>query len=231
MWTEDSFLPCVDDRYGYQEHSSEYAGIQQKWILYRSAPMYEREEKTFEKNLAKDLDRARTSLRKLCAREFACAPDAHRAAETWLTRHPRYRLRDLAIVTITRKQERKRGRPKNGEPVLLSYRITAEIEHNPEVLAEERRVLGRFALATNDLDLSPDELLANYKEQGAVECGFRFLKDKSFRVAEVFLKKTSRIQALAMVMVLCLFIYALTEFRLRRELERTGETVTSQTKK
>jgi len=55
------------------------------------------------------------------------------------------------------------------------------------------------------------------------------LKDKSFRVAEVFLKKTSRIQALAMV--LCLFIYALTEFRLRRELERNGETVTSQTKK
>jgi transposase len=31
--------------------------------------------------------------------------------------------------------------------------------------------------------------------------------------------------------VLCLFIYALTEFRVRRELERTGETVTSQTKK
>ena len=40
-----------------------------------------------------------------------------------------------------------------------------------------------------------------------------------------------RIQALVMVMVLCLFIYSMTEFRLRRELERTGETVTSQTKK
>ena len=64
-----------------------------------------------------------------------------------------------------------------------------------------------------------------------MERGFRFLKDTSFRVAEIFLKKTSRIQALAMVMVLCLFIYALTEFRVRRELERTGETVTSQTKK
>jgi len=68
--TEDPFLPCTDDRYTYQEHCSEYAGIRQKWVLYRSVPMYEREEKTFEKNLAKDLDRARTSLRKLCAREF-----------------------------------------------------------------------------------------------------------------------------------------------------------------
>ena len=153
------------------------------------------------------------------------------APEKWLERHPRYQFRNLDIATITRKQEKKRGRPKSGEPVQVSYKITAEIEYNPEVLAEERRILGRFVLATNDLELSADELLANYKGQGAVERGFRFLKDKSFRVAEVFLKKTSRIQALAMVMVLCLFIYALTEFQLRRELERTGETVTSQTKK
>lgn len=108
--TEDPFLPCIDDRYTYQEHCSEYAGIRQKWVLYRSVPMYEREEKTFEKNLAKSLDRARTSLRKLCAREFVCAPDAHMAAEKWLERHPRYRFCELDIVTITRKQEKKRGR-------------------------------------------------------------------------------------------------------------------------
>jgi transposase len=229
--TDDPFLPCTDDRYTSQEYSSEYAGIRQKWVLYRSVPMYEREEKTFEKNLAKNLDRARTALRKLCAREFACEPDARRAAELWLNKHPRYQFHILDIATVTRKQEKKRGRPKNGEPVRVSYKILAEIEHNPEVLAEERRILGRFVLATNDPELSADELLANYKGQGAVERGFRFLKDPSFRVAEIFLKKTSRIQALAMVMVLCLFIYALTEFRLRQELMRTGETVTSQTKK
>jgi len=137
--------------------------------------MYEREEKTFEKNLAKDLGRAQTSLRKLCSLEFACAPNARMAAERWLDQHPRYRFRDLEFVTITRKQEKKRGRPKNGEPVLLSYKITAGIEHNPEVLADERRILGRFVLATNDLELSADELLANYKGQSAVERGFRLL--------------------------------------------------------
>ena len=94
-----------------------------------------------------------------------------------------------------------------------------------------KRKLGRFILATNDLDLSPDELLAIYKDPETVERGFRFLKDPSFRVAEIFLKKPSRIQALAKVMLLCLFIYSMTEFRLRRRLHETGETVTSQTKK
>lgn len=64
-----------------------------------------------------------------------------------------------------------------------------------------------------------------------MERGFRFLKDPSFRVAEIFLKKPSRIQALAMIMVLCLHIYAMTEFWLRRELQNDSETVTGQKKK
>jgi len=34
-----------------------------------------------------------------------------------------------------------------------------------------------------------------------------------------------------MIMVLCLFVYAMAEFRLRRNLQETGETVTGQTKK
>jgi len=79
-----------------------------------------------------------------------------------------------------------------------------------------------FVLATNDPELSVDTILTYYKEQGKVEGLFRFLKDKSFRVAEIFLKNNSRIKALAMIMVLCLFIYSMTEFRLRRELARSG---------
>ena len=50
-------------------------------------------------------------------------------------------------------------------------------------------------------------------------------------MAEIFLKKPSRIQALAMVVVLCLFVYAMTSFQLQWELQATGETVTGQTKK
>ena len=34
------------------------------------------------------------------------------------------------------------------------------------------------------------------------------LKDKSFRVVEVFMKKEARIEALSVVMVLCSFVYA-----------------------
>jgi len=225
------FTPCQDLRYSYAEQKVRYADIDQKWVIYHSDPMHERQEKTFVTSLEKDFEITRKSLKKLATHEFICEPDAHAAAEKWLKNHPRYRFKDLSVVPVTHKTRKGRGRPKLDEPVAVSYTLHAEIEHDPAYVQREKRILGRFVLATNDLDLSPDALLQYYKGQGSVERGFRFLKDKSFRVSEVYLKKTSRIQALAMIMVLCLFIYSLVEFQLRRALERTGETVISQTKK
>jgi transposase len=113
----------------------------------------------------------------------------------------------------------------------VTYSISAEIAYDEEALNRLRTELGRFVLATNDLDLSADDLLKHYKGQGAVERGFRFLKDPTFRIDDVYLKKTSRIQALAMIMVLCLFVYSTTELQLRKKLEETKETVTGPTKK
>lgn len=225
------FESCKDPRYSYYEYYTSYAGIEQKWVVYHSDPMHTRQEKTFTTKLEKNLEQARKSLKKLTTHEFACEPDAVAAADKWLSKHTRYRFRKVSIMPISRKTTKKRGRPKIDEPMTTVYCLDVELENNPEFIHQEIQKMGRFVLATNDLDLSPDTLLEYYKEQGVVERGFRFLKDKSFRVAEVFLKKNSRIQALAMIMVLCLFIYSMVEFRLRQALERTGETVISQTKK
>jgi len=138
-----------------------------------------------------------------------------------------FKFTGMQIITITHRLSGKRGRPAANEPCSTCYTLDAEIETDEIVVAHEREKLGRFILATNDLTISPYDLLAYYKGQGAVEQGFRFLKDKSFRIAEIFLKKPSRIQALAMIMVLCLFVYSLTEYRLRKRLRESGESVPS----
>jgi transposase len=44
---------------------------------------------------------------------------------------------------------------------------------------------------------------------------FRFLKDKSFHVSEIYLKKEERIESLCIIVVLSLFIYSLAEWQLR----------------
>ena len=228
---DHKFTESEDRRYSYSEHLVDYADISQKWVVFQSKMMHDRQEKTFEKNLEKDIEKTRISLKKISAHEFVCEPDAVAAAEKWLKKHPRYRFRELSIVPLKHKNRKTRGRPKLDEPLTISYLISAEIEPDSATIEREKQKLGRFVLATNDLALTPDMILEFYKNQGTVERGFRFLKDKSFRVSEIFLKKNSRIQALAMIMVLCLFIYSMVEFRLRRELQRSGETVISQTDK
>ena len=92
-------------------------------------------------------------------------------------------------------------------------------------MTEERKRLGRFVLASNDIYLEPEAMLNYYKGQQTIERGFRFLKDKCFHVSEVFLKKEERIEALCMIMVLSLLIYSFAEWRLRERLKETGLTV------
>jgi transposase len=57
------------------------------------------------------------------------------------------------------------------------------------------------------------------------------LKDKSFHIAQVYLKKEERIQSLAMIMVLILLVYSIAEWFLRKRLMETGLTIPNQLKK
>jgi len=57
------------------------------------------------------------------------------------------------------------------------------------------------------------------------------LKDKIFRVSEVYLKKPERIEALSMIMVLTLFVYSIVEWILRKRLKEADEYIPSQLNK
>jgi hypothetical protein len=61
-----------------------------------------------------------------------------------------------------------------------------------------------------------------------IERGFAFLKDPLFLASSVFVKKPTRIMALAFIMVLCLLVYRLAEVRVRQRLATTQATVPNQ---
>ena len=105
------------------------------------------------------------------------------------------------------------------------------MKENPEKIQEEKQLAGRFILATNVLDeaeLSPEQMLIEYKGQQSTERGFRFLKDPMFLADSIFLKSPERIQALALIMGLCLLVYNLGQRELRSALVRRGEMVKNQ---
>ena len=114
----------------------------------------------------------------------------------------------------------KRGIPSKTEERLIVYSIQAEITRYYKAI-----------LASNELSLDPETMLDYYKNQSAVEKGFRFLKDKSFRISEVYLKKPERIEALSMVMVLTLLIYSVAEWMIRTRLKERDEFVPNQVNK
>ena len=184
-------VECLDPRYKCFLTTSNYGSIPQKWVVYQSKPMQERMERTFEKRLEKENRQAERSLAKLRRREFACEADARKEAELWLREHPLHKFKDLSVKLVVRRMDKKRGRPKNDEKLIEVHLIEAQVELDDDKVSKEKSRLGRFILATNDINIDPDTLLSYYKGQQSVERGFRFLKDKSFRVAEVYLKKPS----------------------------------------
>ena len=115
----------------------------------------------------------------------------------------------------------------------LSGSITVDVRlaFDPAVILHEKELLGRFLLGSNDLTIDPEVMLAYYKEQSTVERGFRFIKDSRFHVSEVYLENENRIAALAMIMVLCLMVYSITEWQFRSTLNAKNTTIRDQYKK
>jgi len=212
-------IPATDPRYAFHATSLNYGDIAKNAVVFWSQEMQIQKEKTFDKNFQKKTDDAQKDLNSLKRQRFACEPDAIAAAKKWISDHPLFKLEDLRATSIVGRAEKKRGRPKKDEARIYQYAIEADIEIDHESVIQERQKLGRFVLASNDLDLDPETMLNYYKGQQVVESGFRFLKDKSFHASEFFLKKEERIESLAMIMVLCLLIYSYAEWKLRRKLK------------
>jgi transposase len=90
------------------------------------------------------------------------------------------------------------------------YQITGKIKPRNSAIAAEKVKAGRFILATNILDIkavSNSEVLSEYKAQQSNERGFRFIKYPLFFTSSVFVKKPERVEAIGMIMGLCLLVY------------------------
>lgn len=225
------FIPAIDPRYAFHVTDLSYGGIPQRAVVVWSEEMKKRNDQTFDRKIQKETIQVEKELKKLMSKKFVCVPDAENEAKTWASKLPYHQLKNLQVVPVTEKVEKKRGRPKKNEPLNYRFRIEGEIEIDEGALTEERKKFGRFVLASNDLDLDPEAMLNYYKGQQTVERGFRFLKDKCFHVSEVYLKKEERIESLSMIMVLSLLIYSFAEWKLREKLKETGQTVPNQLNK
>lgn len=217
---------------GYAIHAttSEYGGVKQRWLVVYSVKAEQRERNQLDKRVAKEAVQADKAVKALSNQTFGCEADARQAvakASKKLTWH------HLTATYHPVEKYLQRGRPAKGaKRQVVGWQVQAACQVDDEQLSEAQKWLGRFLLATNELDTErlPDEkILDNYKEQATtVERGFRFLKDPLFFADSLFLKSPARIMAMIMVMGLCLLIYALAEWRIREQLQAQNQTIPDQ---
>ena len=218
--------------HGYAIHATNhnYGDVEQRWLVVYS----EQAEKRELKRLDKQVDRAARSLeqtlKKLHKQEFACEKDAENAIAR-LSKKLKWHTLEATYHPI--KKHSISGRPPKGaQPKIVAWQAQVAYQLDSKQREEKQQTLGRFLLATNELDtqsLSDENMLNCYKEQGStVERGFRFFKDPLFFAHSLFLESPARIMAMTMIMGLCLLIYSLAEYQLRQSLKDNDETIPDQ---
>ena len=222
------------ENYYSAEVTSCYGEVQQRWFLFLNEKRRLSEQKTLTRTMQKKSLKEARNLEKLGKKAFLCRDDALKAFALW-QKQSVLCLSETEPEIICKPCYSGKGRPSSeGKPDHFEYYVQGTCFVPCETRENAQASLGCFILGTNDLDqdsLNAAELLSIYKSQQQVEGGFRFLKSPDFLVSSLYLEKAERIEALLMVMTLCLMVYAAIQHRIRHELKKQSRFFPDQKKK
>jgi len=179
-----------DERYKIYPYEPQQK--KERWLLVRSEPAFQRESETFYKKHERSFEEIKKLVWHCSCQIFHCEKDAKKAIEKVIQSKKHFYQVNYQI--LQKGQFKGKGRPKkNQTPDQFEYQISITgIASDYEKIKRERETLGRFVLATNVLNqesLSTESMLLDYKDQGEIERGFRFIKNDTFGLDDVYLKK------------------------------------------
>ena len=205
----------------------------ERWVVVRTQASLQRAQQSVQRQVSKAQSTWEQKCWHLSHRRFACEADARAAVEQELKGKPVWL--EMHSELVAHPQYAGKGRPrKDASPTSYQWQVATTVTVNQKQVEQEALRKAGWIVGTNVLDpaaLSDQQLVTTYKDQGGVERGFRFLKDPLFLASSVFVKKPERIMALSFIMVLCLLIYRLAEFRLRSRLAQTQQMIPDQVQK
>ncbi len=233
IWTDIGILSEEDKGssayYRSYEGTVEIEGRTYRVVVIHSDFHDRRRKKKIDREIKKDLERAKKIEKKLTGTKYFCKKDAEAAAEKKGT--AKYHILKTGIEE---KKIYKRGRPKNGkkEVAAIRYIIKCDITADDGLIENLKEEAGCFVLISNveKSQYCASDILKIYKEQHGIEKNFGFLKDPLI-VNDLFLKKTERIEALGFILVMSLLIWRLIERCIRKYIKAKDITITGWDKK
>lgn len=214
-----SNMTKLDDNYSYQMFGNTYGGINQRWQLIYSKSLAKQKQKSTLKQFEKLVSREKKSCKTLSKQRFECQLDAENSYQSFKKTLKACKIKYYKVQV--EEKHLKAGKPSKNAPTKKSFKLIIELEDNQAYKNTKLNEVGFFVLATNELDedaISNKEILSYYKGQDGCEKGFRFIKDPKVVSTSINLKKNTRVEALLMVMTLCLLVYACLEYRIRQVL-------------
>ena len=197
-----------------------------RFLVIHSTQLGEQRTQTRLRGAAKERKALEKVITKAQKTPFACEPDAQKVAATIIAEakakhHVLYfSIEARQVVRPAPKGRRPRGLEDVAETRFFLKGEATEIPR-PQCRFDPE---GMFVLLTTISDrreLSDTRALEAYKGQQTVEIGFHWLKGP-LEVAPVFLKKTTRIDVLGFVYLISMFLYAVVQRDLRREVKNQG---------
>ena len=160
-------------------------------------------------------------------RSFACLEDANKE----ISKLMRKDLKKLKYHNVTSSaysiEKKKRGRQPNDISkiqTISEYYLQIEIKKDEEKIEKQFEESCTFVLCSNDLSLSAEEILREYKTQSGVEKKFQQLKSPHF-VNSLYINTPERIEALTYLILISMMILSVAEHVVRRELKAEGEKI------
>ena len=220
--SEEQLVNSEIEGYRLAVYKSHYGGIEQRWLVVESQSRREADQHKLQQKLSKSEKEAQKKLKQLCTEKFTCPLAAVEVAQRLSQKLKYHNLANIQAVELkaTPSEPQSIG---GCTPEKISYCLQATLVRDQGVIDRETNCAGRFVLATNVLDitlLSHDQMLLEYKAQQSAERGFGFLKDPLFFTDSIFINSPQRVEALAMLMGLCLLVYTLGQRQMRQALQQ-----------
>ncbi len=138
--------------HGYlgKEYKTEYADVEQRWMVIFSESAYQRECKTLLKNYKKESEKEAKEFEKLSREVFLCPHDALKRFKESHSRYQYIEVKEVEIVAVQKYPTL--GRPKKeARPSTVGYQIVGSIACSLQRKTALERCKGYFVIATNDM--------------------------------------------------------------------------------
>ena len=214
-------------KYSVLEQDCTYEDTKLKCAVCYSVNLEKIKERTIAKQVIKEKEVLRKLSKAYLKTAFACEEDANKEILRLLKKDlKKVKYHNVSMQILVTEKKKKGRKPKDTSKVehIMEHFLQIEVTEDEEKIRKNFEQACTFILCSNDLSLTAEDLLREYKTQIRVEKKFQQLKSPHF-VNSLYLDTPERIEALTYLILISMMILSVAENVVRREMKAEGEMI------